>query len=152
MKFRQFSSHFNLKSTTRMWRSLLTPPEELRLDLTLNSGQCFRWVNTGENEWTNVLKGRIVTLKQTSDDALFRVHPTIQNQDSSTDLTKLSDEMFNILIDYFQLDVKLGELYEMWSNSDKNFAEIGCIMKGIRMMRQDPVGLLLVFFSLWFFD
>ncbi|KJE97506.1 DNA N-glycosylase [Capsaspora owczarzaki ATCC 30864] len=53
------------------WRSLAAPPAELRIDVTLACGQSFRWKKTGDNEWSSVLGGRLISLQQTADDVLF---------------------------------------------------------------------------------
>jgi N-glycosylase/DNA lyase len=47
------------------WTSLKVPACELRLDTTLFCGQAFTWKETGPNEWSSVLHGRLITLKQT---------------------------------------------------------------------------------------
>ncbi|KAM8799641.1 N-glycosylase/DNA lyase [Eudromia elegans] len=47
-----------------LWRSLRCPPDELRLDLVLSSGQSFRWHESSPGCWTGVLAGRVWTLTQ----------------------------------------------------------------------------------------
>ena len=42
------------------WRSLGTPPTELRLEFTLPTGQSFRWRATGPDEYTGVIQQRVV--------------------------------------------------------------------------------------------
>ncbi|KND04640.1 8-oxoguanine DNA-glycosylase (ogg) [Spizellomyces punctatus DAOM BR117] len=114
------------------WHCLSVKPEELRLDTTLNCGQSFRWVNTGDNQWTSVLSGRIITLRQTDDDILYRTPG-----DNVGDVAEL-------LRDYFQLDVDLGELYKQW-RTDANFEKKAGRFMGIRILRQDPVENLFTF-------
>ncbi|KAI8851038.1 n-glycosylase/DNA lyase-like protein [Chytridium lagenaria] len=98
------------------WWSLRTPPKELRLDATLFSGQSFLWRQTAPNEYTSVLQGHIVTLKQTDND----------------------------ILDYFRLDVKLEQLYQEWAN-DKNFKKKCMGFEGVRLLRQDPIENLITF-------
>ena len=43
------------------WRSLDTPATELQLQFTLPTGQSFRWRKTAENEYTGVIRGRLVS-------------------------------------------------------------------------------------------
>ncbi|XP_078605713.1 N-glycosylase/DNA lyase-like [Branchiostoma floridae x Branchiostoma japonicum] len=45
----------------------------------------------------------------------------------------------SILRDYFQLDVKLTDLYEQWCKADSHFKQVSPNFTGIRMLRQDPV-------------
>ncbi|MCJ8735220.1 hypothetical protein PDJAM_G00244420 [Pangasius djambal] len=49
------------------------------------------------------------------------------------------------LRDYFQLSVKLEDLYKEWSDADPHFRHIGNIFSGVRMLRQDPVECLFSF-------
>ncbi|KAL3119952.1 hypothetical protein niasHT_007080 [Heterodera trifolii] len=54
-----------------------------------------------------------------------------------------------LLSDYFQLGVKLEQLYKSWSSRDKHFArfltERGEMLQGIRILRQEPVETLFAF-------
>ncbi|GAA6216389.1 N-glycosylase/DNA lyase [Lates japonicus] len=49
------------------------------------------------------------------------------------------------LRDYFQLNVKLGELYREWGTADPHFKKIADIFTGVRMLRQDPTECLFSF-------
>ncbi|XP_075039604.1 N-glycosylase/DNA lyase isoform X2 [Mixophyes fleayi] len=49
------------------------------------------------------------------------------------------------LQDYFQLHICLGELYQRWGESDKNFQKVAKDFPGIRILRQDPVECLFSF-------
>lgn len=42
------------------WTALGTPTAELRLEFTLPTGQSFRWVKTGGDEYTGVIGQRVV--------------------------------------------------------------------------------------------
>ncbi|KAJ3320732.1 hypothetical protein HDV06_005025 [Boothiomyces sp. JEL0866] len=88
------------------WFDLNVPPVELRLDKTLPTGQCFRWIETNPNEWTMVLQKQLITLKQTPDSILFKAE--------NEELTRRT------LHDYFQLNVCLSDLMDQWAN-DKQF-------------------------------
>lgn len=50
-----------------------------------------------------------------------------------------------LLRDYFQLDVKLGDLYKNWSTVDPHFKHTANIFTGVRLLRQDPVECLFSF-------
>ena len=56
-----------------------------------------------------------------------------------------SDSDDQILKDYFQLHIKLEDLYKSWSEADKNFSSVSKQFTGIRMLRQDPVECLFSF-------
>ncbi|ROJ66264.1 N-glycosylase/DNA lyase [Anabarilius grahami] len=51
----------------------------------------------------------------------------------------------DLLRDYFQLDVKLGDLYRNWSTADPHFKHTANIFTGVRLLRQDPVECLFSF-------
>lgn len=117
------------------WFDLKVPPIELRLDKTLPTGQCFRWViatnigikiltqiQTNPNEWTMVLNKQLITLKQTPESILF----------------KADDEELarQTLADYFQLDICLKDLMEQWCK-DKQFKKKQ--IEGLRMMKQPKI-------------
>ncbi|KAJ3160854.1 8-oxoguanine glycosylase ogg1 [Geranomyces michiganensis] len=110
------------------WTFLGVKPGDLQLKPTLNGGQSFRWRPTGDGEWTSVLKGRIISLRQASIDAdvQFKSHHR-----------GCVDEARAILFDYFQLGVDLKALYARW-NQDVNFQKKAGTFSGIRVLRQDP--------------
>lgn len=45
----------------------------------------------------------------------------------------------DLIKDYFQLNIKIGDLYQKWSDVDSNFQSISSKFGGIRILRQDPV-------------
>ncbi|XP_056130162.1 N-glycosylase/DNA lyase [Lampris incognitus] len=51
----------------------------------------------------------------------------------------------DMLTDYLQLNVKLGELYKEWGAADPHFKSIANIFTGVRMLRQDPTECLFSF-------
>lgn len=50
-----------------------------------------------------------------------------------------------VLRDYFQLSVKLEDLYKEWGDADPHFSHTGNVFTGVRMLRQDPVECLFSF-------
>ncbi|KAI8999831.1 DNA glycosylase [Gaertneriomyces semiglobifer] len=114
------------------WYSLDVSPTQLRIDTTLNCGQSFRWVKTGDNEWTSVLSNKLISLRQTEEDILYNPH------------TSDADTVRALLYDYFQLDVDLEKLYAHWKQ-DANFALKASSFTGLRTLQQDPFETLLVF-------
>ncbi|KAL7748005.1 8-oxoguanine glycosylase ogg1 [Sorochytrium milnesiophthora] len=111
------------------WRALGVTPQQLRLDVTLRSGQSFTWKQTGEQTWSNVIRGMAVSLRQTESDCLYC------RLDSDSD--DRDEETRALLHDYFQLHVDLPALYTSWSSADRNFAVKAPHIQGVRMMRQE---------------
>jgi N-glycosylase/DNA lyase len=118
-----------------MWYVLTTNRKELRLDTTLLSGQSFGWRATGEQEWSHVLSGHLITLKQTANDVLFQ--PVTEHSDEET--------VRGLLRNYFHLDVCLEDLSQTWCRCDSHFAHVAPRFPGLRLLRQDPVETLFSF-------
>lgn len=142
------------------WRKLCVTRSNVRLDLTLASGQSFRWRETAPGEWTNVLSGYVWTLKQNESDILYRVYESVtrQNKRILKEILTIPDNKANchptdeesdihesILRDYFQLDVDTNSLFEQWRRSDPHFVKVSENMRGVRVLRQDPVETLFAF-------
>ncbi|XP_007248022.3 N-glycosylase/DNA lyase [Astyanax mexicanus] len=74
---------------------------------------------------------------------------TVKKEEDELDLDAVSSEQDEkagtLLRDYFQLDVKLGDLYREWSDADQHFSQTAHIFTGVRMLRQDPVECLFSF-------
>ncbi|CAJ1084944.1 N-glycosylase/DNA lyase [Xyrichtys novacula] len=58
---------------------------------------------------------------------------------------KNTEEEEELLRDYFQLNVQLGDLYKEWGAADPHFKGIADIFTGVRMLRQDPTECLFSF-------
>lgn len=166
------SQHALLSAGCKAWRSLSCPQSELWLNLTLGCGQTFRWRETADGHWTGVMQGKVWTLTQTENTLWYYVYGyqinaeedngvkcKIKEEKSSKvminmnqvegDLCTVMSELDNKdeerLREYFQLDVKLGDLYRDWSTLDPHFKQIANVFTGVRMLRQDPVECLFAF-------
>ena len=121
-----------------VWRHLSkTTPSELKLALTLSNGQCFNWKKASD-EWVGVIGRNVVGLKDTNRGVSFR---------SFGDCKRI-DMLSQNLEDYFQLNVSMNELCSIWcekNKSDKRFAAICKCMRGMRIVRQEPVECLVSF-------
>ena len=148
----------NLFGVVFMWRKLNIDKLGIRLDLTLQSGQSFRWRETAPGEWTNVLSGYVWTLKQDQHDLFYRVFKSRSLQHLQGErileeiqippnrkIDKVSKLYESILRDYFQLDVDVESLFEQWRENDPHFAEVSEKFRGVRVLRQDPVETLFSF-------
>ncbi|XP_041655527.1 N-glycosylase/DNA lyase isoform X2 [Cheilinus undulatus] len=60
-------------------------------------------------------------------------------------LAQDTKEEEELLRDYFQLNVQLGDLYKEWGTADPHFKRIADIFTGVRMLRQDPTECLFSF-------
>ncbi|XP_060787525.1 N-glycosylase/DNA lyase isoform X2 [Neoarius graeffei] len=73
----------------------------------------------------------------------------VKKEEEETSLFMLTSEQDGkdeeVLRDYFQLHVKLEDLYKEWSDADPHFSHTGKIFSGVRMLRQDPVECLFSF-------
>ncbi|XP_055024708.2 N-glycosylase/DNA lyase isoform X2 [Misgurnus anguillicaudatus] len=145
------SQHALLSAGCKAWRSLSCPQSELWLNLTLGCGQTFRWRETADGHWTGVMQGKVWTLTQTENTLWYYVYGhqinaeeengvkcKIKEEKSSKvminmnqvegDLCTVMSELDNKdeerLREYFQLDVKLGDLYRDWSTLDPHFKQI----------------------------
>ncbi|GMH36261.1 hypothetical protein BSKO_04129 [Bryopsis sp. KO-2023] len=113
------------------WKGLGAPPCELNLDFVLPTGQSFRWRKNAGGVYTGVVGSRVVQLKQTNADVMYR---TIARGPRSK-----PKEDAKILRDYFNLDVSLTTLNEFWSEKDERFKAVHPYIPGARVLRQDPV-------------
>ncbi|KAI8884732.1 DNA glycosylase [Backusella circina FSU 941] len=118
-----------LRSSKLVWKDLIIPPAELRLD-TLKCGQSFRWKQVNDH-WISVLKGKLIVLKETSTTILYG-HASDEDEQEIERNKKM-------LRDYFQLDnVSLQSHYDRWSSIDLNFKKKATRIRGIRVLRQEP--------------
>ena len=138
-----------------VWRKLLVNKPGVRLDLTLQSGQSFRWKETAPGEWTSVICGFVWILKQLEQgEILYRVYKSSNGPHSSRGKRVLEEVQISsesekdkgskiyesILRDYFQVDdVDVEILFDQWKTSDPHFAKVSDEFRGVRVLRQDPV-------------
>ncbi|XP_069580136.1 N-glycosylase/DNA lyase [Brachyistius frenatus] len=61
-----------------------------------------------------------------------------KEEDEPLNVTLVERVEEDMLRDYFQLDVKLVDLYKEWGEADCHFKHIANIFTGVRMLRQDP--------------
>lgn len=114
------------------WKAIPISLSELCLARVLRCGQTFRWKNV-DSVWSFTTQDRIVLLKQDSG----KIHYTCVKADGSSD----PETTYPFVHDYFNLDVKLEELYKQWAVVEAqhrlkktSFADF----PGIRILRQDP--------------
>lgn len=138
-----------------MWRNLRVEKAGICLDLILQSGQSFRWKQTAPGEWSNVLCGFVWTVKQIQNDICYRVFKSKNSQGGRVleeiqfSLNSNKDEgsasYDSILRDYFQLELDLEPLYKQWKAKDPYFSQVSEKIRGLRVLRQNPVETLFAF-------
>lgn len=113
------------------WCSLGVGQAELCLDLTLPTGQSFRWRKTGPSQYTGVINTHLVSLRQISNNVEFLHH-------ASSATASLSDVEKEIR-EYLNLDTSLVELYAKFTAADARFAAVAPFIAGARLLRQPPL-------------
>ncbi|KAI0021515.1 DNA glycosylase [Xylariomycetidae sp. FL0641] len=120
------------------WRRLPLSLTELCIETTLRCGQSFRWRKIDDN-WTCVLRGRLLSIKQDKDHLHYRVAWPPKSPKPKFDDTE------ELLRHYFSLKYDLGALYNQWSASDPNFQKKALRFAGIRILSQDAWEALVAF-------
>ncbi|KAL3286103.1 hypothetical protein HHI36_000616 [Cryptolaemus montrouzieri] len=122
------------------WYKLICNKYDLQLVGTLNGGQSFRWKKYMEDDneqWIGVFNKRVWILQQHENEILYKVFESNERKNiykENEDFNKVYNDM---LIDYFQLQLNLGEHYKQWSASDPIFAKAAKQFYGIRILKQD---------------
>lgn len=101
---------------------IIKNPSDFSLKHVFDCGQCFRFRETGENEYTGVAGGRAITVKDTGDSLVF--------YDTSK---KDFDEFWH---DYFDLNVDYTTIKQSLSG-DKCMDDAMSEGYGIRILRQE---------------
>lgn len=142
---------------------------ELNLDLTLPSGQCFRWkklpLTESTHHWVGVVDGLVIDLTQDAQREQLEYTvlngtnaasgdsdgPVIKKMrtkalESSSNRNVSQKAVENLLNSYFQLDTSLASLYQEWSKCDRDiFAKLSPKFTGIRVLDQNPTETLFSF-------
>lgn len=143
-------------SAREPWQSFTVPDNYLRLSQTLQSGQSFRWVRTGERdhplsatgaaeEWVGSIEQTLYVLRQTvprppadaPDPVWYRVVTPSGERDA--------EDAGSTLRDYFRADTDFREMYNGFCKADEDFATIFPYFNGLRTLRQPPEEAFLAF-------
>ncbi|CAH0522126.1 unnamed protein product [Peronospora belbahrii] len=116
----------------------LCSTRELSCALTLESGQVFTWRKHPKQlaTWLGVIGRRVFALHEREDIVHFQcLHPL--------DLSTI--EGAKVLSHYFRLEVNADPLYECWTMTSDRMTESILKLRGLRIVRQDPVECLFSF-------
>lgn len=117
------------------WRSIPLPAKELSLARVLRCGQSFRWKNVND-VWSFATQNQVILLKQ-DDEKIY--YASLDAPSAKVPHSSATD----FITDYFNLDVKLEQLYQTWAEVEARFTTKSKIASfsyfpGIRMLRQEP--------------
>ena len=127
------------------WHALGAGEAEVCLDLTLPTGQSFRWRRRADGVWAGAVGRRALALRQTHGEVEFALLNAGElrargHGEEAPDATR------EVLRDYFHLNTaSLVELYADFEAADPRFAAVAPYFGGTRMLRQDPVECLFSF-------
>lgn len=103
-----------------------------------------RWFEQTSNEFIGVLHAYIIRLRHENALLQYEFYTDISHDNLHRSSNDRQNEMNLILNNYFQLSIKLEELFEQWSKTDERFGK-KIIPIGIRVLDQDPLENLLSF-------
>ena len=151
---------------------LEVPPAELRPSKTLTTGQCFHWTvvhptqktedptasawgTHDATEWIGTLRLRlfdsnesvVLVVRELPDTTLYRLLATTRDNTARSTVTEDEEkkELHRAILEYFQLEVGMVDLYEEWSESCQRLSKIAKCIPGVRIIRQDPWECLISF-------
>jgi N-glycosylase/DNA lyase len=103
-----------------------------------------RWIEQNLNEFIGVLDLYIVRLQHQNDNLRYTFFTNNKNLIEISNENDRRVETALILHNYFQLTIKLRDLFEKWCQSDLRF-EKGQVPMGIRLLAQEPLENLISF-------
>lgn len=125
------------------WCSLGVGRAELCLDLTLPTGQSFRWKQTGQSQYTGVVGKHLISLRHVADDddIEFLLHVSVEKKADAMTACEVEKD----IRDYLNLSTSLVGLYAQFAAADTRFAAVAPFIAGARLLRQAPVECLYQF-------
>ena len=99
------------------------PADRLNIAATLDSGQCFRWICTGDGDWIGVIGDCGMKLRAGADGFWWQTYP--------------HRDRWDLIQQYFALDVDLERLYGEWRRAEPRTEQSIARNAGMRILRQD---------------
>lgn len=97
--------------------------KDFDLKSTLLSGACFRVIEEVDGSFTNILKDRVINIKQVTNTLIVNSNNT--------------DNLKEVIIEYFDLDRDYNKINEQLINNDIKTKDIINKCKGYRILNQD---------------
>lgn len=145
-------STLSTATDTPVWRTLSVPDRCLRLSLTLQNGQAFRWhrhttathpalASAPLHEFSGPIGPYLYVLRQQA------VEPPPGEDDTVWFRVLCGDEAESeaVLRDYLRVGHDLTELMQRFCNADIRFNHVFPYLRGVRVARQDPTECLFAF-------
>ncbi|SCN59631.1 N-glycosylase/DNA lyase, putative [Plasmodium chabaudi chabaudi] len=153
--YKNFSSDNISKSSTSLiknyknnWITLNATPNDLQLKYCLLIGQEFHFKQVEDCSYIGMVNKKIYLFKETRDKILYQCIFNMNKEENDTN-TELSDnpncndsEKKNDDIDiheFFNLSFPLEDQIKEWIEKDKRMEEISNKIKGLRILKNEPV-------------
>lgn len=128
------------------WR-VVHPVRKTEESASSDSTSISAWGTHDATEWVGTLRLRlfqsnesvVLVIRELPDTTLYRLLATTRRIDySETTQQEEMEELHRAILDYFQLDVGMSDLYKKWSQACPRLARIAECIPGVRIVRQDP--------------
>lgn len=105
------------------------------------------WVGTLRLQLFDSCESVVLVVRELPDTTLYRPLATTRRRTNTTtkDESKERVELHRAIVEYFQLEVGLPDLYEEWSGACPRLSQIAECIPGVRIIRQDPWECLISF-------
>ena len=98
--------------------------KDLDLKSTILSGACFRVIEETDGSFTNILKDRVINIKQINNELIVT--------------SSKKDNLEEIIKEYFDLNRDYNIINQELINNDKNMIEVISKCKGYKILNQEP--------------
>lgn len=98
--------------------------KDFDLKSTLLSGACFRVIEETDGSFTNILKDRVINIKQINNELIVT--------------SSKKDNLEEIIKEYFDLNRDYNIINQELINNDKNMIEVISKCKGYKILNQEP--------------
>ncbi len=106
------------------------PATSLNIELSLTSGQVFRWTRNAGGAWLGAVGDIGAYIVPAERGFWWATYPP---------------DRWNVVQAFFSLHVDVESLYREWVRSDRRFAELIDLFRGLRILRQPPESALCSF-------
>ena len=142
-------------TTTTTIKAEEPPSSTLVSTSTSKSKSKSAWGTHDATEWVGTLRLQlfdscesvVLVVRELPDTTLYRPLATTRKRTNTTteDENKERIELHRAIVEYFQLEVGLPDLYKEWSGACPRLSQIAECVPGVRIIRQDPWECLISF-------